>query len=218
MTLDLPRWGDPTDREVRWPVTGRETVFTGHVLAMSREQVRTPHGEMLTREVVEHPGAVAILAVDDDDTAVVVRQYRHPIGHELIEIPAGLLDAPGEDPWTAARRELAEETLLAADEWHLLADIATSPGGNRETLRIFLARGLHPTPRPEGFVVEGEEAHMSVGRVGLAELFDGILAGRLANSALSVAVPTWLAAGQDVARLRPPDAPWPMRRTVTDRS
>lgn len=207
---DYPQWTEPVDRPMRWQVTSREPAFTGRVLSMTREQVRTPAGVELQREVVEHPGAVAILALDDDGAAIVLRQYRHPVAHELVEIPAGLLDVAGEDPLHAAQRELAEETRLAAAHWHILADVATSPGGNRETVRIYLATGLSVTERPAGFEVVGEEAHMQVGRAQIGALVDGILAGQLANPALCTGVLAWVAAGQDVTRLRAPDAPWPM--------
>lgn len=218
MNIDLPVWTELRDREVAWPVESSESIFEGNVLSMTREHVRTPSGELLDREVVGHPGAVAILALDADENVVLLRQYRHPVGHELLEIPAGLLDVAGEDPWHAARRELAEETGLAASEWNVLADIATSPGGNREVVRIYLARGLTPSPRPDGFVVEGEEAHMSVGRAAAEAVRDAVLAGDVANPALSVGILAWFSAGRDATRLRPADSPWPMRERRAGRA
>lgn len=218
MSIDLPVWTELRDRAVAWPVESSESIFEGNVLSMTREQVRTPSGELLDREVVGHPGAVAVLALDADENVVLLRQYRHPVGHELVEIPAGLLDVTGEDPEHAARRELAEETGLAASDWYVLADIATSPGGNREVVRIYLARGLAHADRPEGFVVEGEEAHMSVGRASAEAVRDAVLAGDMANPAVSVGILAWFSAGRDVTRLRPADSPWPMRERRVGRA
>lgn len=217
MTLHLPVWSELVDRPVQWDVEETSTLCDGAVLSMVRETVRTPDGSTMIRDVVEHPGAVAILAIDDDDHAVVLRQYRHPVAHELIEIPAGLLDVAGEDPWAAAQRELAEEAELHADTWHVLADIATSPGGNRETVRIYAAQGLRVTALPDGFAREGEEAHMTIGRAPLTHLRDAIVAGHVTNPALTVAVLTWFAVDGDVQRLRRPDAPWPMRAAMPRR-
>lgn len=169
----------------------------------------------MTRQFTTHPGAVAILAWDEQrDQIAVVRQYRHPVGMELVEIPAGLLDV-ADEPWLeAARRELAEEAELDAQHWRVLVDVCTTPGATQETLRIFLARGLRRTSRPEGFVLEGEEAEMTSGFVERAVLVDQVLAGQCQSPSLVagiLALETVRLSGR-IDALRPADAPWPIRQ------
>ena len=201
----------PVDTVERWDVTAAETRFRGHVVSVRSDSVRAASGDRFTRDVVVHPGAVAIVAVDELDRVVVVDQYRHPVGLRLWEVPAGLLDVHGEDPATAAARELAEETHLAAADWRVLADPFSSPGMTTEAIRVYLARGL-TVPDGPAFRGPDEEADMGVSRIPLADLVDGVLAGRLHNPALVTGV---LAAW--VARIRPGwdslrrvDAPWPV--------
>ena len=129
-------------------VTSSEVVFEGAVWDVRRD-IFELEGETLVREVVDHPGAVAVLALDDEDRALLIRQYRHPVGAHEWEIPAGLLDVEGEDPLVGAQRELLEEADLTADDWWVLTDYFTSPGGMNEAIRIYLARGLHPVPEAE---------------------------------------------------------------------
>ena len=132
---------------------------------------------------------------------------------ELVEIPAGLLDLDGEEYVVAAQRELAEEAELAADRWEVLVDTCTTPGACEETLRIFLARGLRPADRPEGFVLEGEEAHMTWEFVPRADLVDAVLGGLCQNPSLVagiLALETARLSGR-LDDLRPADAPWPIR-------
>jgi 8-oxo-dGDP phosphatase len=167
------------------------------------------NGKTAVREIVEHPGAVCVVAIDEDDRVVMVTQYRHAVHARLDELPAGLLDVGGESPLEAARRELAEEALVTADHWRVLVDLYSSPGFCGEAIRVYLARGLRETGRPDGFVVEAEEVHMTVSRVPLDNAVQRVLAGDITNAS---AVAGILAA--DVARsagwsgLRPPDAPW----------
>ncbi len=202
------------DRRMHWPVRSREVLGTGRVSSFVEETVETPSGEEMTRQFLTHPGAVAIVPFDEDrDEIVVLRQYRHPVGMELVEIPAGLLDVAGEDWHTAAQRELAEEAELAADRWDLLVDIVTSPGACEESLRVALARDLRATSRPEGFELEGEEAQMRVERVGREALVDAVLAGRCQSPTLVagvLALETARATGR-LDALRGVDAPWPIR-------
>ncbi|MBD0324121.1 MAG: NUDIX hydrolase, partial [Aldersonia sp.] len=119
-----------------------ETLYQGAILALRRDKVVMPDGRVADREVVEHHGAVAVAAIDELDRLVLIRQYRHPVGHRLLELPAGLLDEPGEDPLDAAKRELTEETGLAAAKWSVLVDIASSPGFSDEGVRVYLAEDL----------------------------------------------------------------------------
>jgi 8-oxo-dGTP pyrophosphatase MutT (NUDIX family) len=138
-------------------------------------------GSTAVREVVVHPGAVAIVAIDADDQVVMVNQYRHPIGRTLDELPAGLMDVPGEAPLAAARRELFEEAGLNARRWDLLLDLHTSPGMTDELIRVFLARELSEVDLAERFVPEAEEITMTVHRVPLAKAAQQALSGAITN-------------------------------------
>lgn len=203
------------DNLAAWPVTSHEVLATGAVSSFVEDVVTTPSGESMRRQYLTHPGAVAIVAWDEEtDEVAVVRQYRHPVRIEMVEIPAGLLDVDGEDHVAAAARELAEEAELAADDWRVLVDICTSPGGLAENLRVYLARGLHPAARPDGFTLEGEEAHMRHSFVPRAELVDAILEGRCGSPSLAAGLLSLEAArlGGRLERLRPGDAPWAARQ------
>ncbi|MFZ0529844.1 MAG: NUDIX hydrolase, partial [Propionicimonas sp.] len=142
-----------------WPVVGHEVLGRGAVSAFVNDTVATPEGSTMQRQYTLHPGAVGVIAWDEDsDRIAVVRQYRHPVGHQLVEPPAGLLDADGESWLAAAERELAEEAQLRAERWQVLVDLFTTPGANQETLRIYLATGLRAAPAPPDFVADHEEA------------------------------------------------------------
>ena len=183
-----------------------ETVYEGRVITLRRDTVAMPGGGDSVREVVHHPGAVAVLALDDDGNVVLLRQYRHPVGRHLWELPAGLRDEDGEPPLETAKRELAEEVQLAADRWSLLLSVNNSPGFSDELVHVFLAEGLSPVDRPDGFVVEHEEADMTIDRVPLADAVQRVFDGDIRNSS---AVAGILAAAQVRAgqpRLRPVDA------------
>jgi ADP-ribose pyrophosphatase len=182
-----------------------ETVYSGAILALRLDQVRMPGGRVVEREVIEHHGAVAVAAIDDDGNVVLINQYRHPISRRLLELPAGLLDVPGEDPLLAARRELAEETGLAAREWAVLVDVALSPGFTDEALRVYLARGLYETDRPEP---EFEEADLEVVRMPVDAAVRAALSGEIVNATAVAGVLALAAARAGGIELRPPDAPW----------
>lgn len=197
------------DEIVPSPVTESEVVFDGVIWDVRREAFDL-EGERLVREIIDHPGAVAVLALDAQDHVVLIRQYRHPISSHEWEIPAGLLDITGEDPLMAAQRELAEEADLVAEHWAVLLDYFSSPGGMNEALRIYLARGLSPVPEAERHEREGEEAHLVKRSAALDEIVEAVLAGDLHNSTLVIAA----LAGQRMrdqgwSSLRPADIPWP---------
>lgn len=166
-------------------VTDRILIHEGKVWDVVSETF-TYGDESLTREFIDHTGAVAVLAVDDDDRVLLIRQYRHPVGLIDWEIPAGLLDEPGESTLDAAKRELAEEADLRADEWSVLVDYATTPGSTTETIRIFLARGVSATDEP--FAREGEEADIETRWVPLDEAVEAVMRGDLHNGTTIVAL------------------------------
>jgi ADP-ribose pyrophosphatase len=167
-------------------------------------------GSSAEREVVAHPGAVAVVALDDDGNVVIVNQYRHPVRARLDELPAGLLDVKGEQPLDAAKRELAEEAGLVAGEWNVLVDLHSSPGISTEAVRVYLARGLKPAPGDQRFQPEGEELSLHVDREQLSHAVRRVLAGGITN-ALAVAGILAAIHGRATAwrDLRPADAPWP---------
>lgn len=184
----------------------------GHVWDIRRD--RFEFGEtVLERDYVDHPGAVGVLAVDDEDRVLMFRQYRHAIAHRDWEIPAGLMDVPGESGLASAQRELAEEADLEADHWALLLDMFLSPGGSSEATRVFLARGM--SEATHDFVREGEEAELEPVWVPLDEAVAAVLAGRIANS-LTVGAVLAAAASRagGWASLRDPYAPWTAREAV----
>lgn len=209
---DLDDW---IDRPERWPVQRSETTLdTGRVIGVRQDRVLSPvSDDEFDRDVVVHPGAVGIVALDEHERVLTISQYRHPTGHRLIEIPAGLLDVEGEDYPQAARRELYEEGAVQASRWHLLADVFTSPGMTTEATRVFLARGISEVVEGERYVGEHEEADLPIRWVALRELVAGILAGRLQNQLLVTGVlAAWAARqGEGYDALRPAETPWPAR-------
>ncbi|GAA1520526.1 NUDIX hydrolase [Streptomyces albidochromogenes] len=200
------------DTPEEWQVTATAVPFTGNKTSVRTDDVVMPDGNVVRRDYQVHPGSVAVLALDENDRVLVIRQYRHPVRHRLWEIPAGLLDVPGENPLGAAQRELYEEAHVKAEEWHVLTDVFPTPGGCDEAVRIFFARGLSDV-EGERFEVEEEEADMELARVPLRDLVRGVLAGELHNTCLAVGVLALSAAlaGDGVEALRPADAPWPAR-------
>lgn len=170
------------DEKVDLEIVSTDLVYEGAVWDVRSDTVRYGDGEM-TRQYVEHPGAAAVVAIDDDERVVLIQQYRHPIKERDWEIPAGLLDVAGEPPIETAKRELTEEADLAADRWQHLVSMHTTPGGNDEVVHLFLARGLRTVETD--FEREHEESDMRLERVPLAEVIDGVLAGRLRNGILA---------------------------------
>lgn len=192
------------------PVRESSTPFTGTIWDVVSEDVDLGAAGTVTREFIRHPGAVGVLALDDEGRVPLVHQYRHPVGMSMWELPAGLLDVPGEPPELAAARELAEEADLRAGRWDLLLDWMLSPGGTSEAFRLFLARELSPVADADRHERSGEEMGMPTRWFDLDEVHAAVLAGRLHSPSLVVGVLTAHAArAQGWSTLRPADAPWP---------
>jgi len=189
VTVDRARFESGPILDVSDPaeVVASQTVFDGHIWDVRRESFRFGDTE-LTRDFLDHPGAVAVLAIDDEDRVLLINQYRHPVREREWELPAGLLDVAGEPPREAAQRELAEEADLQAAEWSELVTFHTSPGGSNEVLHVFEARGLSDSPEP--FARMDEEAELVPRWVPFPELVTAVLEGRVRNSILIVAVLT----------------------------
>ncbi|MFJ2115447.1 NUDIX domain-containing protein [Streptomyces sp. NPDC087850] len=200
------------DAPEEWRTTATRTPFRGNKTSVRTDDVVMPDGTVVSRDYQVHPGSVAILALDGADRVLVLRQYRHPVRQRLWEIPAGLLDIPGENPLHAAQRELYEEAYVKAEDWRVLTDVYPTAGGCDEAVRIFLARDLSEA-EGERFEVSEEEADMELARVDRAELVRGVLAGELHSNCLAVGVLalTAVLAGDGVDALRPAEAPWPAR-------
>ena len=181
-----------------------QTLYVGNIFALRADEVRMPGGTTARREVVEHYGAVAIVALDADRNVAMVYQYRHPVGRRLWELPAGLLDAGDEAPQVSAARELEEEAGLAAEHWHVLVDLVSAAGFSDESVRVFLATGLTDVGRPEA---HDEEADLIVKWLPLDDAVRMVMAGEIVNS-IAVAGILAVAAMGDPASLRPVDAPW----------
>lgn len=192
-------------------VSDSETVYVGRVLAVRLDHVVMPGGRVAQREIVEHPGAVAIVPLHDDASVVMIDQYRHAVGRRLRELPAGLLDTPGEDPVATARRELVEEVGCTAQDWSVLVDVVSSSGFSDEAVRVFLARGLTEIGRPAGG--DDEEADLSVVRVPLADAVRQVLAGEIVNASTVAGLLAAQAVLAGTAQPRPVDASWPDRPT-----
>jgi 8-oxo-dGDP phosphatase len=197
------------DQPEHWPVVSSAELIRSRLITVRSDKVLTPDKDLAERDVVLHPGAVAVLALDDADRILMIRQYRHPVGRLLWEIPAGLRDVAGEAPWVTAPRELMEEAGYRARDWRVLADYYSSPGYSTERLRIFLARGLEPVPAAERrFVPRDEEAYLLLDWLPLDEAVRKVFAGELHNGPAVLAIMAGYAArSEGYDRLRPADAP-----------
>ena len=198
------------DQHVRVQTLSSREVFSGKVFGIQRDElVLNEAQEPILREYMSHPGAVVIVALRGDggeEEILLERQYRHPVGAKLWEVPAGLLDIPGEDPLVGAQRELAEEADLVAKQWDVLLDIFNSPGCSSESIRIFLARELSQTQTP--FDREDEEADFEYQWVKLDDAVTAALQGRLHNASTVCAVLATEAARRRGWELRGVSSPW----------
>jgi 8-oxo-dGDP phosphatase len=185
---------DLRDEAVEAPVISSELVFEGRVWDLRSDTFRY-NGDELVRQYVDHPGAAAIVALDDEERVLLIQQYRHPIRSRDWEIPAGLLDVAGQSPEQTARRELEEEADLIASDWSPLVSIFTTPGGNDEVVHIFLARGV--ARADEAHAREAEEADIRLEWVALSAAVDAVLEGRMRNGILAAGV---LAASERLRR------------------
>ena len=162
--------------ELREECTESRTVYSGKIVTLLEDKVRLPNGKTAGREVVRHPGGVGVLALDGDGSVSLVRQFRYPLGRELLEIPAGKLDRSDEDPARAAARELSEETGLEADKWTSLGTLLSSPGFCDEKLYLYLAQGLH---RREQHLDEDE--FLDVLTVPFEQLAEKVMSGEVSD-------------------------------------
>ena len=211
-TTQHPQHGgeDPLrdDADLR-PVAAHRTVHEGMVWDLVRDTIDFAPGVRFDREYIRHTGAVAVLAVDEADRVLLIRQYRHPVGHRLWEIPAGLLDLAGEPPHVAAARELAEEAGCEPVRMSTLVDLRPSPGGSDEVIRVYLAEGVRESE--EEFERVHEEAELISRWVPLGEAVAAVLEGRITNGttvAALLALQALRGGGAPSVVLRPADAPF----------
>ncbi|MEN1973792.1 NUDIX hydrolase [Cellulomonas olei] len=187
MTVADATSGGPADRPAPRPVLEHTDLHHGKIWDLVSETVDLGESQVV-REFVDHPGAVAVIALDEDDRVLLLRQYRHPVRAELWEPPAGLRDVDGEPPHVTAARELAEEADLRAGSWHELTGFATSPGGSTERIVVYLARDLSQVPEAERFAREDEEAGMVPLWLPLDDAVTAVLEGRLHSPSAVVGV------------------------------
>ncbi|KQH79031.1 ADP-ribose pyrophosphatase [Mycobacterium gordonae] len=188
-----------------------EILYQGAIFALRRDEVRMPGGNIARREVIEHYGAVAVVAMNENNDIALVYQYRHTYGRRIWELPAGLLDAPGEGPYLTAERELEEEVGLHARTWQVLLDVNTAPGFSDESVRVYLATGLTEIGRPEA---HDEEADMTMQWFPLDEAVHRALNGEIVNSIAIAGIFAAHAVTTGIARPRPLDTAWIDRPTA----
>jgi ADP-ribose pyrophosphatase len=166
----------PKDQSRPTAVSEQSVVFEGRVWDVVRDTFDFA-GQRLVRDYIKHPGAVAVLAISQQDEVLMIHQYRHPVQKLLWELPAGLLDVEGESHLDAAKRELLEETSHVAENWSLLQSFHASPGGNSEQIDIYLA--THVREVESDYVREGEERDMEVRWVPFSEALASVQASEI---------------------------------------
>lgn len=200
--------------EHTFETTASKLVHRGKIFALRADEVRMPGGGTATREVVEHYGAVAVVAMDSvspDGNVVMIHQYRHPLGRRLWELPAGLLDTSGEPPQTTAARELREEAGLRAENWQVLVDLDSTPGFSDESVRVYLATGLSEVDRPDA---RDEEADLTLRWYPIADAVALVFRGEIVNAIAVAGILAAHAATRGQGPLRPVDAGWTDRPTA----
>jgi len=207
------RWDGPvadTPDDSR-PILDRTSEFDGRVWSVVRDRVQFGDHEAV-RDVLIHPGAVAVIAVDDDDRVLLIRQYRHPVAMYLFEPPAGLLDVDEEPAQVTAVRELAEEAGVEAARWNVLVDLFNSPGGSSEAIRVYLAQDLRALPHGRPHTGGAEEVHLPQAWVPLDEAVELVLSGRIGSpSGVAGILALDAVRRRGEALLRPMQAPWDPR-------
>lgn len=203
-----------SDKITPRPILSSKLLNKGHIFDLVREEVDLGDGGVVSRDFIDHPGAVAVVVLNDQDEVLLLKQYRHPVRADLWEIPAGLLDIAGEPAHIGAARELHEEADLEAASWFVLADYLTTPGGNNEAIRIYLARDLTEVPDHEQHEREHEELNMEKRWVPLDQAVAAVLAGDLHNPSAVVGILAAHAArAADWSTLRSVDVEFPFRRS-----
>ncbi|MSO26997.1 MAG: NUDIX hydrolase [Candidatus Nanopelagicales bacterium] len=193
------------------PIVSSAKQFTGRIWSVRTDSVNFD-GQLIERDILVHLGAVAIIAIDDQDRVLLIRQYRHPVAMALFEPPAGLLDISGESPQVTAARELAEESGYQAASWQVLVDFLNSPGGSSEAIRVYLARGLTPLVGGRAPTGEAEEAYLPRVWVPLEAAKDLVMTGAIGSpSAVCGILAAWAARESGWTNLRPANGPWPVR-------
>ena len=175
----------PKDQPVAQNIVSSEVVFEGMIWNVKSESFDFA-GQKLTREFVEHPGAVAVVAVNEANQVLMIRQYRHPVREFLWEIPAGLLDVEGESELLAAERELLEETGFRADSIEPLIDFYTTPGGNSEKIRVFHATKLEFVGRPD--FQDGEERELIIEWIDFDKALASVLSSEIKSPSAAVGI------------------------------
>ena len=211
-------WRGPVaDADTDAEVSRRVERFHGRVWNVRTDTVNIG-GDVVDRDYVVHTGAVGIIALDEADRVLLIRQYRHPVGRSLFEPPAGLLDVVGEEPLLTAQRELLEEAGYEAATWNVLVDFLMSPGGSTETFRAYLARDLVPAAGGRARTGEAEESFLPRVWVPLDEARDLVLSGAVQNpAAVAGVLAAWVARDEGWRPLRPADSSWPVRERVRSR-
>jgi ADP-ribose pyrophosphatase len=212
--VDLPvgSYADVWSEVVEPTVRSSEVLVEGRIFDLRRDVIDLGEHGAVTREYLDHPGAVVIVAlrvIDGVDHVVLIRQYRHPVRTREWELPAGILDVHGEAPALTAARELAEEVELEAHRWDVVIDFFASPGSTSETLRVFLARDISAVTDGT-FERTGEEAGITGLWVPLDDAYAAVLTGRIHNPGAVIGLmATWGARQREWSTLRPADARWP---------
>lgn len=200
-----------------YEVKSSRQVYEGKVISLRVDEVAMPGGSVAERDVVEHPGAVGVVALRQDGTVLLLRQYRHPVGETLWELPAGILDVDGEPALQAAQRELGEEAFLTARSWSVLVDMFSSPGMSDEAVRLYLARDLEEIPEERRHEGVDEEADMERHWIDLDDAVERVLQGEITNNLACVGLLAAAAARtKKFEFVRRADAPWPAKPTLAD--